>query len=507
MSIIAELTVSLVLVFFICIVYGRLKQVIDVRNKLKWCKKKRGLPILGNALEFSGASTEYLQTLQNMIEHSNGEKLILINIVHMPLLITTNYKFIEFVLSSNSTKLLNKSYDYNYLRNWLGAGLLTSSGEKWRAKRKIVTPTFHFKILDKFIEVFDTNANILINKLEQENGKNGFDIYNYITLCALDIICETAMGVSINAQENKDSDYVRSVKEMCRLLIERAFSPIEIFDVLYRFTKNYQLEQKAVKILHNKTDSVIRQRREQLKNEVEKVIHNEDDVGVKEKKALLDMLLSTTVDGNPLSDTEVRDEVNTFMFGGHDTTSSTMTFATYLLANYPEVQKLAYEEQCNIFFEDKDRPATMRDLQEMKYLENVIKETLRYYSTVPFYSRDVSDDIEYENGKIIPKGTTIIIFAYGVSRDKDNFDEPEKFDPSRFDRMDGKNPFAYVPFSAGPRNCIGQKFAMLEMKCILSKLIRKYELLPSIPEHKIKLAAETVLKSANGVFMRIKRRK
>lgn len=123
------------------------------------------------------------------------------------------------------------------------------------------------------------------------------------------------MGVSINAQENKDSDYVRSVKEMCRLIIERAFSPIEIFDVLYRFTKNYQLEQKAVKVLHNKTDSVIRQRREQLKNELEKVIHNEDDVGVKEKKALLDMLLSTTVDGNPLSDTEVRDEVNTFMFG------------------------------------------------------------------------------------------------------------------------------------------------------------------------------------------------
>lgn len=67
--------------------------------------------------------------------------------------------------------------------------IILFKGEKWRAKRKIVTPTFHFKILDKFIEVFDTNANILMNKLEQENGKNGFDIYNYITLCALDIIC------------------------------------------------------------------------------------------------------------------------------------------------------------------------------------------------------------------------------------------------------------------------------------------------------------------------------
>lgn len=121
------------------------------------------------------------------------------------------------------------------------------------------------------------------------------------------------MGVSINAQDFKDSEYVNSVKDMCRIIVERSFSPIEMFDISYKFTKNYQTEKKVLKILHNNTNSVINQRREQLKKKNE-AMEKEDDFGVKKKMAFLDMLLQATVDGRPLTNEDVREEVDTFMF-------------------------------------------------------------------------------------------------------------------------------------------------------------------------------------------------
>jgi cytochrome P450 family 4 len=141
----------------------------------------------------------------------------------------------------------------------------------------------------------------------------------------------------------------------------------------------------------------------------------------------------------------------------------------------------------------------------MKYLEQVIKETLRLYPSVPFYGRKTNEAVEF-NGSTIPEGVTITIFAYAIHRDPKYFEDPEQFNPSRFEKFDGKLPYCFIPFSAGPRNCIGQKFAMLEMKSTLSKIIRKFELMPSTPQHKLQLAAEAVLKSANGVKISLKLR-
>ncbi|KAF2891135.1 hypothetical protein ILUMI_15038, partial [Ignelater luminosus] len=113
------------------------------------------------------------------------------------------------------------------------------------------------------------------------------------------------------------------------------------------------------------------------------------------------------------------------------------------------------EELHSIFGDDKDRPETHRDLQGMKYLEAVIKETLRIYPTVPFFSRNVNEDIEYE-GIILPKNATLQVFVYGLHRNPDVFPDPERFDPERFTQENQRNrhPYAYLPFSAGPRNCI-----------------------------------------------------
>nr|XP_023013820.1 cytochrome P450 4c3-like [Leptinotarsa decemlineata] len=475
--------------------------LLSIKQKLNWVTHIPGWPLVGNALEFGG--TEVLLNDMSRLFKKHG-KILFVDFVGKANIFTVDYDFIEFVLGTHY--ILDKSRDYRFIRNWLGTGLLTSDGPKWKGRRRIATPAFHFSILEQFVEIFEKNGNIMINKLKKEVDKDSIDIYPFITLCALDIICETAMGVPVDAQLKENSQYVKNVKLMCKIGVLRSTSILKNNDFFYPLTLDYYREQKAVKQLHEVTNSVIESRMKHLESSGGKVKENTDELGRKKKLAFLDILLQSTVDGKPLSIEDIREEVDTFMFEGHDTTASAMTFTSFLLAGHPEVQARALEEQTSVFADDLLRPATYKDLMEMKYLECVIKESLRIYPSVPLYGRHTHEDVNYK-GNVIPKGTDIIIFDYGILHDPEIYPDPEKFDPSRFEEIDGKRPFNYIPFSAGPRNCIGQKFAMLEMKCTLSKILRNFELRPATPKHTLKLTPEAVLKSSNGVRIQVRPRK
>lgn len=221
-----------------------------------------------------------------------------------------------------------------------------------------------------------------------------------------------------------------------------------------------------------------------------------DDIGGKRRLAFLDMLLISQLEGGELTDREIREEVDTFLFEGHDTTSSAMAFCIYLLSQHEDIQQRAYEEAVELQGHEKE---------SMSYLEAVIKETLRIYPSVPFYSRKVQEDLQIGN-LTVPKGASVSTLAYMVHRNEKNYPEPEKFNPERFLVTDKElHPFAFVAFSAGPRNCIGQKFAMLELKLSLSSLLRSYEFLPVKGFTPIPLA-ELVTKSGNGIHIRMRSR-
>ncbi|KAG4068382.1 hypothetical protein HA402_007902 [Bradysia odoriphaga] len=437
----------------------------------------------------------------------------------LPYVFVSEASKVETIMGS--PKHIDKSRDYDFLHPWLGTGLLTSHGQKWHSRRKILTPAFHFKILEDFIDVFREQSVVMVSKLETEVNKDSFNIFPYVTLCTLDIICETAMGRSINAQENSDSDYVKAVYQIGEIVQTRQSKIWLQPDFIFKHTSLYKSHQRCIEILHGFSYRVIRERKEEIMkaklnnnnitdhNDNETLEPRDDDVvfGKKKRLAFLDLLIEASQNGTVLSNDDIREEVDTFMFEGHDTTSAAISWTLFLLGSSPEIQDRVIQEIDYIMDGDRTRAPTMKELMDMKYLECVIKEALRLYPSVPLIARRIKEDIllgEYT----IPAGTTAIIVTYLLQRDANVFPNPEQFNPDNFlpENCYGRHPYAYIPFSAGPRNCIGQKFAILEEKSVISAVLRKYKVEAIDRREDLTLLGELILRPKDGLRVKITNR-
>lgn len=442
---------------------------------------------------------------------------------------------VETILTSNT--LVDKSIQYNWLKPWLGEGLVTSNKSKWKHRRKILTPAFHFRILQDFAPVMNEQADVLVRKVSRliMEGKTRpyRNLLSLITLCTLDTICETAMGTSGKAQEN-ESEYVKCLHQVSELQVFRITRPWLYPDFVFNNTQHGRRMRSCLKVMHEFTRSVIKERKEEwivnndhlLRNSGDKSQQQDFDVdnfnGGKKRLAFLDLLLHHHLVNKSLSLEDVREEVDTFMFAGHDTTAMAISWTLYMLGLHPEIQEKVRQEIDQIFDEEEDSDpqdesnnnnevrtpvVTEEMMKKMKYLDCVLKEVQRIYPTAPFIARHLTQDTMI-NGYLVPQGTTAAIMTFLVHRDPDIYANPEKFDPDRFlpENCIGRHPFAFIPFSAGPRNCIGQKFAMMEQKIVLSKFIRNFIVTSVDPRDKMIVVGEMVLRPKNGFRVTIEKR-
>jgi cytochrome P450 len=200
--------------------------------------------------------------------------------------------------------------------------------------------------------------------------------------------------------------------------------------------------------------------------------------------------------GTGFSETELLDQICMIFLAGHETSATGMAWALYLLANCPHLQERVHQEAVAVF---GDRKPEFGDMRKLAFTRDVFRETLRLYPPVAMVARD-STRTEHMGTREIPPGEVIFVPVWLLHRHKLLWQEPDAFDPDRFETENGKEGLrcAYLPFSMGPRVCPGASFALQESALVLSELVRRFRFLP-VPGHTPEPVSRLTLRSGNGV--------
>nr|ABF06549.1 CYP4BF1 [Ips paraconfusus] len=465
------------------------------------------IPILGCAYQFRPKIEDFSYELLEYARLHKDSEVVRFWLGPIPIVCAFGPESVKTVLESN--KVITKGDEYDILERWLGTGLLISTGNKWRSRRKMLTMAFHFNVLNGFMDTYDKEARIFLDQIREFADTNEpFDVCPFIKRCALDIICETSMAHKIDAQVDHNHPYVNAVAQMNTLSFLYARSPWFWIKPIWRFFGHEENYERNLKLVTDFTQNVIAERRKELHTAKKTVQENKsgtEEIGGKTRRAFLDLLLSIQDEGK-LTDEDIREEVDTFMFEGHDTTSSGMSWTIWCLAHHLDYQNKVIQE-IDAVFGNSDRNCTNEDLKELKYLEQCIKEAMRLYPPVPLISRKVEEDFHCA-GYDVPRDATILISPLVLHRDPALYENVESYNPENFSpsAIARRHAYSFIPFSAGPRNCIGQKFALMEERTVLSWFFRRYcvrsseEFLSNIP------CAKIILKPSKGVPIKIYRR-
>lgn len=391
---------------------------------------------------------------------------------------------------------------YRQIIPWIGKGLLVIAGSKWVQHRKLLTPAFHYTVLKPYVTLMAESTKVMLDKWEQlVTQEKSVEVFEHVSLMTLDSIMKCAFSHSSNCQMDGKNSYIQAVFDLCSLVHNRMYSILGQSDLIYSFTPQGFRFRKACQVAHLHTDEIIKERKESLKDEAElqKILK-------KRHLDFLDILLCAKDDkGNPLSDEDLRAEVDTFMFEGHDTTASGISWLFYCMAQNPEHQQKCREEIKTIMG-GRDT-IQWDDLNKMTYCTMCIKESLRLYPPVPGVSRQLNKPITFFDGRSLPEGAWVVIGIRLIHRNPTIWNDPEEFDPLRFspENTASRNSHAFLPFSAGPRNCIGQQFAMNELKVALAMTLLRFQLSPDPTNPPPIPIPQIVMRSENGIHLRLEK--
>lgn len=359
----------------------------------------------------------------------------------------------------------------------LGEGLISLEGSEHRRHRRVMQPAFHLRSVQNYGEGVVTQALAWVGARQPDEV---VDILPEMANLMLSIVVNTFFSTAL-----AETDRVRTaLHDFSQALDLRVRSPIALPQWLP--TKSNQVLRHAVSTLDAVIGRLIEQRRQMADPPAD----------------LLTMLLTARDEdtGTPLTDSEIRDEIATIFFAGYETTTTTLAWVWYLLATHPDVHARLVAESESVV--RGERP-TIQHLQQMPYLDQVIKEVLRLYPAAWLFDREAVADTTLA-GYPVRAGQTIFISPYLVHRSAAHFAEPEAFQPERFAGGAEKDlpRFAYFPFGGGPRVCIGQPFALHSLALVLATLIPRLTV-TLLPGQTIRPAAAATLVPAAGIRLRL----
>ncbi|XP_010789093.1 cytochrome P450, family 3, subfamily A, polypeptide 65 isoform X2 [Notothenia coriiceps] len=387
-----------------------------------------------------------------------------------PVLCITDPAMIKTVLIKECYSLFTNRRNFR-LNGELYDAVSIAEDDQWRRIRSVLSPSFTSGRLKEMFSIMKHHSANLLSSMKKKADKDEpLEMKEFFGPYSMDVVTSTAFSVDIDSLNNPSDPFVTNIKKMLKfdffnpVFLTVAFFPFmgPIFEKL-----NFSFFPTSVTDFFYAALQKIKTGREQSKQ--------------KSRVDFLQLMIdsqkthdsSEVEEDKGLSDHEILSQAMIFLFAGYETSSSSLSFLAYNLAINPHIMKRLQEEVDSTF--PNKGPVEYQALMEMAYLDGVINESLRLYPIAPRLERVAKATVEI-NGLVIPKNMVVNVPTWTLHRDPDLWPEPEEFKPERFSKENKGNidPYTYMPFGAGPRNCIGMRFALVMMKLALVEILQRY---------------------------------
>uniref|UniRef100_A0A8C3UZZ3 Cytochrome P450 3A n=1 Tax=Catharus ustulatus TaxID=91951 RepID=A0A8C3UZZ3_CATUS len=369
--------------------------------------------------------------------------------------------------------LVKECYDvFTNRRNFGLNGILESAlnvaeDEQWKRIRTVLSPTFTSGKLKEMFHIINHYGEKLVQNIEKKVANDEFiaakDIFGAYSM---DVVTSTSFSVNVDSMNNPNDPFVTNIKKFLQFSF---LSPVFLLLVLFPFVTPV-LEKMKVTLLPSDV-------MEFFKNVFTKMKKERGKGSSTDRVDFLQLMIESQNSHDALSDEEVLAQALIFVFAGYETTSSTLSYIAYNLATHPDVQQ-RLQDEVDKHLPNKATP-TYNTIVQMEYLDMVVNESIRLYPAGGRLERVCKKTVEL-NGVTIPKGMVVLIPAFVLHRDPQYWPEPDEFRPERFSKenKEGIDPYTFLPFGAGPRNCIGMRFALLVVKVAVVVLLQNFSFRP-----------------------------
>ncbi|KAM4631556.1 cytochrome P450 3A28-like [Discoglossus pictus] len=341
--------------------------------------------------------------------------------------------------------------------------------EQWKRIRTVLSPTFTSGKLKQMFPLIKHYGDLLVKNVQKKvDNKETINMKDVFGAYSMDVVLGTSFSVNIDSINNPNDPFVTKSKKMFQFSL---FNPLIVTTALFPFLapvlKKLNFCIFPLDVLNFFMDAI-----KNIKEKRQKSIH-------KDRVDFLQLMVDSQNNEEEnhgykeLSDTEIMAQALIFIMAGYESTSTTLMFVAYNIAMHPDVQS-KLEEEINTALPNK-APPTYEAVMQMEYLDMVINESLRLYPGAGRIERLCKKTTEI-NGVTIPEGVVVVIPAFILHRNPEIWPEPEEFRPERFsqENRESQDPYTFLPFGAGPRNCIGMRFALLNMKLALTVLLQNF---------------------------------
>ncbi|KAM4749955.1 cytochrome P450 3A56-like [Anableps anableps] len=384
-----------------------------------------------------------------------------------PVLCVADPEIIKAVLVKECYSFFTNRRNF-HLNGPLYDSLFNAEDDQWKRIRSVLSPSFTSGRLKEMFEIMKSHSANLIRSMKKKADKDKpLELKEVFGSYSMDVVTSTAFSVDIDSLNNPSDPFVTNIKKMLKFdFLNPLFLAVAFFPFLGPILEKFELSffPKSVTDFFYASLEKIKSNREtsQEKSRVDflqLMIDSQKNNGVQQDKSL--------------NDHEILSQSMIFIFAGFETSSSSLTFLAYNLATNPEVMT-KLQEEIDATFPNK-APVQYQPLMEMEYLDSVINESLRLFPIAPRLERVAKASVEI-NGLMIPKDMVVLVPTWPLHRDPEIWPEPEKFKPERFSKKnkDDIDPYTYMPFGSGPRNCIGMRFALVVMKLAIVEILQRY---------------------------------